>query len=369
MMTVKAQRSARHFASRCPQVQGKHPALHLHDDPAEILEATPELLREYAVTPVDRVFLRNSHDYPAGCATLDAPGLRGKLELDLGAGPWALDLTGLATLPRVQLEVAMQCAGNGRRFFSRQDQVQGSRWDRGGVANVRFGGVPLRALLEGRARDPQARFLTATGRDGDAQAYEKSVPLEDALQRGLLAFEMNGVPLPAAHGGPLRLVMPGFFGTVNVKWLRRLTLTRQETGSEAQQRRYRMPDGRGGLRPCWKQPIKSVIFAPLEGEALRAGPVTVSGAAWNDGDAEITRVDLSFDRGAHWQPAQLEPLRGRYAWRRWTCTVALEAGRYEVWSRASDALGRTQPLDPDHNWNRDGYEFCAVDRLPFRVVN
>lgn len=339
-------------------------------DRGEVLETPQSVLRAHPLTPQDVMFVRNNNPYPAGADTLNGVPLVGELDIaGLVERPFTLDLAHVRELPYVEVEAVMQCAGNGRAFYKDAEQIEGSQWTRGGVLNGVFGGVRVRDVLERAGILPGARYLTATGadapEDGADGPYEKSVPLADALEHGLVAFTSNGEPLCGAHGGPIRLLMPGYFGTVNVKWLRRLTLTERETGHEAQQERYRVPT-LGGSRPCWRQPLKSVVWRPQPGEALEAY-ATASGAAWNDGAAVIEQVEVSLDAGRTWQAADLEAARGPFGWRRWSLALELPPGEYELWCRATDAAGRSQPLDGNASWNPEGYEWHGVDKVRFSV--
>ncbi len=338
-----------------------------HEDRGEVLETPQEQLRTHARTPAALMFVRNNNPYPPGADTLQSAPDLGPLRIEgLSGGPLSVDLAALAALPHAEVEAVMQCAGNGRAFYRNAADIEGSAWRRGGALNAVFGGVPLRQLLGGRAPLPDARYLTATGHDGGC-GYEKSVPLADALASALLVDRLNGEPLCGAHGGPLRLLMPGYFGTVNVKWLRRLHFTPEETPHEAQRQRYRVPTPDGDSRPCWRQPLKSLLLAPIEGEVLPAGPVTLSGVAFNDGGCRIARVDVTPDGGATWWPTDLEAPRGPYAWRRWQVTLPLAPGAHRFGARATDAEGRTQPLDGNATWNPEGYEWQGVDFVRFEV--
>ena len=381
---------------------------HVDIEGTAVFETRLEDLRRHAVTPTEQVFMRNSYPLPPLTDLLDDTlGIVGLVEF-----PLMLEISGLGQ--GTTLETVMQCAGNGRAFFRDAQTLSGSPWQRGGVANVQFSGVWLRDVLRRDNLKPEAKFLTARGHDGDgvlvktarleqngtvlAQLrhlsgraayracsptgparslnYEKSVPLEDALSHGFLARGMNGEALSRTHGGPLRFVMPGYFATVNVKWLSSLILTELESGNEAQQERYRMPDGEA----CWRMPLKSVVWSPLEGEVVR-GPVLLSGAAWNDGNTLLERVEISLDRGQSWMDTQLEtfsqrpqldwppvdPSSERFAWARWTLELDLDPGEHEVWSRAVDAAGNMQLLEGDERWNADGYEWSGVDKVHIKV--
>ena len=340
-------------------------------DRGEVLETPQSVLRAHPLTPQEQMFVRNNNPYPAGADTLEGAALAGALEVGgLVERPFTLDLAQVRELPYVEVEAVMQCAGNGRAFYRDAEQIEGSQWARGGVLNGVFGGVRVRDLLERARARPEALYLTATGADapetGADGPYEKSVPLADALTHGLIAYTSNGEPLAGVHGGPIRLLMPGYFGTVNVKWLRRLSLTEQETRHEAQRERYRVPTPEGS-RPCWRQPLKSVVWHPQPCETLGTF-ATASGTAWNDGAVDIARVEVSLDTGQTWRAADLEAARGPYGWRRWSLALQLPPGEHELWCRATDADGRSQPLDGNATWNPEGYEWHGVDKVKFEVA-
>jgi len=251
------------------------------------------------------------------------------------------------------------------------------------MGNVKFRGPLLKQVIESLQPnvDRTARFLTAEGRDaasGEAADFEHSVPLGDALERAMLALEMNGEPIPAVHGGPVRLVVPGYYGTMFVKWLGRLRFEAAETSNHHQVRRYRTPRepippgsefeyGRENSDPNWRMRIKSVIFAPLEGQALPAGTIETRGVAFNDGAAAIDAVLVSTDGGRHWHSAEVEAPEGPYGWYRWQAKLELPRGKHEIIVRAVDTLGRSQPLDGAVQWNPAGYGFSAADRVQIEL--
>ncbi len=312
-------------------VPGKNSQLVVHNAKIFEFETPLTLLREHNVTPSDILFVRNNQQ-PAWALTLQPPAEQAwNLEIaGLIEYPRVIAIESLLKMPMVEHEMVLQCSGNGRKSFSRAAPAKGSQWDQGAVANVRFKGVPLRAVFEKFDVRPHAsvRFLTAEGRDEPATAadadFEHSIPWADALDRSLLALELNGKPLPAIHGGPLRLVTPGYYGTMNLKWLSRLRLEAQETVNHHQVKRYRTPlhpiepgskfeYGLENSEPNWNMRIKSLIFSPLDGEQIPAGRLRFNGVAWNDGEAKIETVELSSDAGFHWQRAELKVPGSRYA--------------------------------------------------------
>lgn len=354
-------------------------------DPAEI-ETPLDLLRAQDLTPRELLFVRNNQQLPGALSLKPIPLADWTIEL-AGLVEFPRVVTGrqLAELPRVEEVVVLQCSGNGRQLFNAAAPVKGSPWSRGAMGNVKFSGVPLAALLDAAKCqvDPRAEFLTAEGKDSptsDAKAdFEHSIPLADALAKSFLATEMNGEPIPAVHGGPVRLITPGYYGTMHVKWLSRLRFEAEETYNHNQVKRYRTPlapiepgskfdYARANSEPNWRMRVKSVIFSPLAGQKIARGDAEVFGVAFNDGAAKIETVLFSSDNGATWRTAKLEKSAGPYAWHWWRGNVSLAAGRQTILARAIDAFGRTQPLDIATQWNPDGYAFSGVDRVSVDVT-
>ncbi|MFM7073425.1 MAG: sulfite oxidase, partial [Planctomycetota bacterium] len=354
-------------------IPGKDRRLLVHN-PARTgfeIETPLDLLREDAITPAAKLFVRNNQQ-PDWSATL-APAPAGPWRIEIGGlleFPRTLSLDELKTLPLVEHEVVLQCSGNGRAMFSAVSPVKGSQWSYGAMGNVRFKGVSLKSVFEKFDVRPHAsvRFITAEGAESPgkpgAADFEHSLPLDETLSRAILAFEMNGQPLPSVHGGPLRLVTPGYYGTMHVKWLSRLRLEAQESVNHHQSKRYRTP--RDIIKPGdtfdyridnsdahWRMKIKSVFFAPIQ-NATTGSKVLASGVAWNDGTALIDAVELSSDGGQTWRRAELQRA-GRYAWQHWQAALPLTAGSHTLICRAIDTLGNSQPLEGATAWNPDGY--------------
>lgn len=204
--------------------------------------------------------------------------------------------------------------------------------------------------------------------------FEHSIPLADALERSILALSMNGEPIPKVHGGPLRLITPGYYATMNIKWLNRLRFEDKESANHHHAQRYRtplrpIPPGTkftftlANSEPNWNMRIKSVIFAPLDGEKLSAGRVDLRGVAWNDGGTRIEAVEVSTDRGNSWRRAKLERPESPFAWHQWSLSIDMPKGSQTILSRAVDALGRSQPLDGTIAWNPAGYAWNGVDSV------
>ena len=361
----------------------------VHDAQIGVAETPIQLLREHPVTPKELMFVRNNQVLPWGLTLRPYP-----------SDSWDLELTGLVTptktvsiseLARLEQTVTvavLQCAGNGRAFYAESAVTKGTQWQRGGMAQVAWEGVRLRDLLDsfGLQVSADASFVTAEGRDPARTAgdddFEQSVPLEDVLETALLATAMNGEPIPAIHGGPLRLILPGYYGSMNVKWLSRLRFESEPSTNRHHAKRYRTFRERiaPGSAPevtaettdsTWRQKIKSIIWDPVEEERRFPGPLRVSGVAWNDGRTEIVAAELSSDGGNTWWRVNLEAPLGPYGWYPWHATLWYGWNRQlkpggtieEFRVRAFDALGRSQPDDGSVRWNPSGYEWHGVDSV------
>jgi DMSO/TMAO reductase YedYZ molybdopterin-dependent catalytic subunit len=274
----------------------------------------------------------------------------------------------------------IECAGNGRAFFP--DPAGPTPWRYGAVGCVRWTGVRLADLLRQCEVMPQAVYTGHHSPDrtlsGKRPALSRGLPIDKALApETLVAYAINGEPIPPLHGGPLRLVAPGYPGSSFQKWLARVEVRdREHDGERMLDGHYRMP--RGPLRygePYDSSkfeiitdiPVKSLITAPRDGFAAAAGrPLEVRGHAWS-GHVPVAGVDVSFDGGESWRAATLAPPAGRFAWRRFALTVAEPpAGAIEIVARARDADGRMQPLQCVP-WNPRGYCNNMVHRVGGRI--
>jgi DMSO/TMAO reductase YedYZ molybdopterin-dependent catalytic subunit len=357
-------------------IDGIDPRLEVMSAEPLVLSTPVGLLGESRITPKEYLFVRNIQDFPKGM-TMDPVPLAGwKLELTGLIRPFrvVINAEDLLEMEQVEYEMVLQCSGNGRNAYG---GIKGTPWNQGGVGNVRFSGVPLKAILEKHNVDvdPQVKYITAEGHDGpmslEKPDFEHSIPVADVLERGILALKLNGEPLPGIHGGPVRLVTPGLFGTMQMKWLARLRFETAESANFYHATEYRMPHTLlepgepfrftlENSRPTWNIRLMSYILNPLPGATLEAGPVTISGVAYNDGQAPIESVLVSVDRGQSWAPTKLDVPDSPYAWYLWTTQVTLAPGSHEIWARATDALGRSQPLDGKIFWNPNGYEWTGV---------
>lgn len=377
-------------------IHGKNAKMIIHNAKLGVMETPLDLLREHRSTPVDLIYSRNHFPIdgagswiattePADHETIQNWTIRVS---GLVQRPKTIRVADLEQMDHVKRISVMQCAGNGRSYYWAKAKTPGSGWKHGGMANLTWEGVPLMPLLKSLELSPadSVRFLTANGKDEPAvkggadmiKSYHLAAPqLNDAI----LAVRMNGKPIPTVHGGPVRLIIPGYYGNMNVKWLTDLLLMDEPTPSAIMQKTYRMPImsvepgkfttqdlTRENSTPTYGFAIMSVIFAPLLDQKVQAGNVELRGVAWNDGLASLDDVRVSLDQGKTWLATEVDDSDGPYAWHHWSTHVKLESGSHEVWVRATDALGRTQPLNGLVSWNPGGWDWHGVDRVRFEVA-
>jgi DMSO/TMAO reductase YedYZ molybdopterin-dependent catalytic subunit len=329
-----------------------------------------EALR-YQVTPVGLHYLLIHYDIPAVDPEAWRLEVGGAVERSL-----SLSLDDLRAMAAVTRAVTLECAGNGRALLEPRPLSQ--PWLTEAVGTGEWTGVPLRAVLEPAGLRGEAVELLFTGLDrgieGDVeQHYERSLPTDEALSDdALLAYELNGQPLPPQHGFPLRLIVAGWYGMTHVKWLGAITALTEPFAGYQQAVGYRLyhADGSPGAQVTRMMPRALTIppgvpdFASRE-RFLEPGPCRLEGRAWS-GWAPVTRVEVSVDGGITWDDARLAEPVGERAWRGWSYDWdASVPGRYVLSSRATDAAGHVQPVEPP--WNLKGYANNAIDRVPVTV--
>jgi DMSO/TMAO reductase YedYZ molybdopterin-dependent catalytic subunit len=290
------------------------------------------------ITPTSEFFVRSHFGVPSAEVARWAVSVTGDVERER-----AFPVENLLRLPRLEATVTLECAGNPVGW--------------GGVSNAKWTGVRLSALLESAGVKSGAKEVALLGADGGPEreaggvhvdAYGRSIPLSKAMDgETMLAYRMNDEPLPDIHGGPLRVIVPGYYGMDSVKWVKQIVVTTQPFRGWHQLNRY-YEERRVGRsierRPLGAMRVKSQIARPLRNEVLNRGSVSIVGAAWC-GDADISRVELSFDGGKSWKETTLGPQHDSRAWRLWSFQWLATAGRYEIIARATDSLGRAQPLE------------------------
>ena len=293
--------------------------------------------------------------------------------------PLALGLDDLRARPAVTQPVMMECAGSGRARLT--PRPQSAPWHDEAIGCAEWTGTPLRAILEAAGLLDDAVEIVFTGHDrgidqGVEHDYQRSLTVEEALRDDvLLAYAMNGVPLPAAHGFPLRLIVPGWYGMASVKWLRSITAVAEpfegvqqtllytfrrsadEPGERVTRQRPRVGDG--AARDPGVPVARSGTCAPAARPSAAArGPASARSAA-------SSSAPTAGRRGAD---ARLEPAASPHGWAAWSYDWDAAPGEHELCVRATDAAGNSQPQHPDDGWNMSGYAVNAVQRVPVRVA-
>lgn len=316
------------------QTQAQPAALRVLKSSPECAETPLEHLRGL-LTPNHLFYLRNNFPYPSSW-----PGLRVAGAVDR---PAALDLMDLSRLSKKTLIVTLECAGNGRAALD--PPVDGEQWSLGAVSTAEWEGAQLRDLLTGVGVSSRAVEVAFAGADG----FARSLPLETAMHPDtLLVTAMNGAPLPLEHGGPLRLLVPGWYGMAAVKWLTRLEVLTEPFTSHFQVERYVIDDA-----PVREMGVRAVITNPPAGALVVGGSVRVAGYAWT-GRGEVAGVELSDDAGATWMKAELVDAAPPYGWTRWERVWRpRRTGAAALLARATDSSGRVQPQQ--QRWNQLGY--------------
>ena len=299
-------------------------------------ESPLEALRTFE-TRNDLFFVRGHHAPPGDVSTPWTLTIDGDV-----ARPITLQLEDVRRMRAERRPATIECAGNGRGRFE-LPATSGVQWGLGAVSTATWTGVPLAALLERAGVQPSALHFWMEAADRSplpaAPKFLRSIPREAALADALVAYEMNGQPVPFLHGGPLRLVMPRWFGMASTKWLTHVHARPTESDNHFMVRGYRYADGSA----VDLMRVKSLITAPRDGEKVPARTARVSGVAWT-GSGTIAKVEISSDDGRTWQEARCtsEPRPG--AWRLWEADVTFpSAGEQRVRARATDTAGETQP--------------------------
>uniref|UniRef100_A0A3B5MXS4 Sulfite oxidase n=2 Tax=Xiphophorus couchianus TaxID=32473 RepID=A0A3B5MXS4_9TELE len=375
----------------------RHPVLRVNSKKPFNAEPPPEILTENYITPHVLFFKRNHLPVPQ----VDPVSYRLQVE-GLPKGALTLSLKDLKTrFPKHTVTATLQCAGNRRSDMNKVKQVKGLNWGISAIGNAKWSGARLRDVLLAAGFGPEvakwARHVHFEGLDKDVSgsAYGTSIPINKAMNEDgdvLLAYEMNGEDIPADHGFPVRVVVPGVVGARNVKWLGRIVVSTEESSSHWQQLDYK------GFSPGtdWSKvdhasspaiqelPVQSAITIPADGAEIDRSDetLTVKGYAWSGGGREVVRVDVSLDGGKTWQVAQLRsgdkgqpdepsPPPGRaWAWKLWELTAPLppDADELEIICKAVDNSYNVQPDSIPPIWNLRGLLSNAWHRVKVKVT-
>ncbi len=317
-------------------------------------ETPTEYLRSW-ITPNAVFFDRNQGEIPKEPVLLAEWELNveGEVEKVL-----TLDFGRIERMPKAIVANTLECSGNGRSLL--KEKAKGNPWTIGGVGNAVWGGVWLRDVLSAAGLTEAGRHVAFEGLDRplgtSGVKFVRSIPLDKAMSSTILAYEMNGEPLPLKHGYPLRALALGWTGANSVKWLHRITVLDRPVEGFFMDNVYRVfqkgeDPANGavvkGLR------LKSIITQPQVGECLPVGSLTVLGAAYG-GEADIDRVEVSVDGAKTWESAAFIGPHEPYAWRQWQYIWhAREKGEFRIMSRVTDREGHQQPMKAV--WNVLGY--------------
>ena len=313
------------------------------------------------VTPSDQLYLRNNLPSPPESIVADRDAWQ--VQIDGVKQSKKLSVRELKSMGLDTLTMVLQCSGNGRGFFP--TKPSGTPWTVGAAGCVVWSGVPVRDVVQalGGVADGMV-YMTGTGGeeipagiDAKSVMVERSVPLA-AMQDALLAWEMNGEPISLAHGGPLRLIVPGYTGVNSIKYIKQLAFTTKESDAKIMSHGYRIsPPGAKGdpSQPSVQEmSVKSWINSPLpEDGQLTAGVAQIHGVAFGGVNA-VKGVEVSIDGGKTWKTAKLiGPDMGKYAWRQFVLQADLPKGTHQLASRATDEKGNAQP--ENRGENQSGY--------------
>lgn len=328
-------------------------------------EPTRVALAAADITPVDTFYTRNHGQIPCVAERDWRLSVRGLVKREV-----VLTRHDLTTGFSAHTVVAtLQCAGNRRAGFNRIRQIEGEDpWGAGATSTAEWRGARLADVLQSAGVDLNNDLHVAFEAPDIAeeasppQPYGSSIPLSKALSSEvLLAWEMNGVPLPSLHGGPVRLVVPGYIGARSVKWITDISVQDRPSDNYFQAQVYHLlpadadPDDPSAGIPLSSVALNSEILVPDDGASLPAGQLTIRGYAYAGDDRGVARVDVSLDDGESWRQATLAPQRSPWSWRFWTLDVDVDPGALHILARAWDNTGALQPESAETLWNPKGY--------------
>lgn len=362
---------------------GKHPDMVILSDKPWNVETPPHLLDD-AVTPMERMFIRNNGIVP---------------EEKIDPNTWTLTIKGesakttktykisdlKAKFKTHTYQLVLECGGNGRSGYV--PQTSGNQWSDGAISCAEWTGVRLKDVLNDVGLKSDAVYIGYYGkdlhpsRDPAKVVISRGIPIQKALEdETLIAWAMNGQDLPLMHGFPLRLVVGGWPASVSGKWLHTLSVRNKEhDGPKMDGHSYRVPrlpvmpgeklaETPENFKIIESMPIKSLITYPKTGAMMEIGKtLDIRGHAWA-GDLTVKEVELSIDYGATWQKANLQAPKNRLAWQHWSGQIQFpQKGYYEVWARATDTKGTAQPMVIPA-WNPGGYLNNACHRIAVKIV-
>lgn len=338
-----------------------------------------DLLCDLQVTPVDRFYVRAHAPVPQ----IDAAEYRLQIQ-GLVDHPLTLTLDDIRQrYPERNLTATLQCAGNRRHEMAAVKTLPGESvmWNEEAISTGLWTGIALRDVLEQAGVQAGAAHVEFVSLDrveekGEIFGYGSSIPVEKALSdEVLLVYKMNGEPLPAIHGGPLRMIVPGYIAARSVKWVGQINLRTEPSENHYQQRDYKLfPPSEEGFDVDYSTGVMlsdlstdAVICTPRDGDTVAAGQVTVRGYALPGGDAQITGVEVSTDDGATWHPAEIVSEQRAWTWCFWQIRLDLQPGEQVLRVRTHDTHNYQQPVDASEIWNYRGYMNNSQFRIHLHV--
>ncbi|MDX2265646.1 MAG: sulfite oxidase [Hyphomicrobiales bacterium] len=341
-------------------VRFKNPAhMIVHSD--QTIEMKRSEFGTSIITPEDKLYIRNNVKAPGEDFVADRDGWQ--VEIKGVKNPKTLTVAELKTLGLTTVTMVLQCSGNGRAYFQEKvkgtdQKISGTPWTVGAAGCVMWTGVPLKAVVEALGGvESGAKYITGTGGEKIPEGInpldvmvERSVPVK-TLDDVILAWDLSGKPISLAHGGPLRMIVPGYSGVNNVKYVKTVAFTAEQSQAKIQKTGYRMhkvgEKGAPDQPSIWEMEVKSWVTVPL-GD-VKAGRNQISGFAFGGMNA-VKSVEVSVDGGETWSKAELVgPDMGRFAWRQFVLSADLKPGSYTLVSRATDSQGAVQPKEPEIN--------------------
>jgi DMSO/TMAO reductase YedYZ molybdopterin-dependent catalytic subunit len=333
-------------------------------------QETPiQFVREW-MTPEKFIYLRNHFKYPVFTENFYRLQIDGAIDQ-----PMVFNYRDLLTMPSQTLVTVIECSGNKRVYF--RPRVYGEQWHDGAISQVVWKGVPLNYLLSLIRMRDSAKEIVFEGHDRGNRPdipgvfpFARSVPLSKAMHPDtIIAYELNGKPIPYKHGFPLRLIVPGWYGMAWVKWLKRISVVEHPFSGPFQvvdYNYYPLRDSSLNKRPVTSVRINSIIQQPLNFSTLSRGQYHIQGLAWT-GEGEIIAVEVSTDNGETWKDAKLQRDSTQpYSWIFWNYQwKVFKSGEYTIMSRAYDSYGHSQPFKAE--WNQKGYGYNGVAIIKVKV--
>lgn len=328
---------------------------------------TPVALLDSFITPLEHFYVRSHMPVPQVDASTWTLKIGGEVNSAI-----SLSVDEIKKLPATTITATLECAGNGRSFF--EPALAGIQWEKGAVGTARFTGTRMSEVLKKAGVKTSGINVEMHAGDrppGTMPAFVRQVPMAKAMHADtLIAWDMNGQPMPLVHGAPLRAIVPGWEGAYSVKWLQSLNVIAKDSDSFWVATGYRYPNKRVApgaavdakdMEPLKGLAVKSLITTPANGASLPLGKVTVGGFAWA-GENDITKVDISTDSGETWKPARLTGEQARFTWRRFEFDfTTTKAQSHLILSRATDSKGNVQPAVSQ--WNPSGYLWNQYDSV------